>query len=109
MTLRINDTDSGLPVPHQNKGPSSMDLYEICKLYGCTNCARQQVSSYSGAAYTNLMEKCNGSMEYYYWKSKCFDGIRDCPNGEDENPVNRKCYNRKKSKSCLVMTPFSRL
>jgi len=72
-----------------------MDVYEICKLYNCGICAGQNVTSYQGQAYKNLMQKCSGpssSREQYFWKSKCSDGIPDCPNGEDENRNNPKCF-----------------
>ena len=91
MTLRKNGVNTGNPVPDQELGISSMDVYEICKLYNCQKCAGQPVQSYQGAAYANLMEKCDGTPDQYFWKSKCYDGVRDCPNGEDENESNSKC------------------
>jgi len=45
------------------------------------------------------MLKCN-DYDRYYWQSRCFDGINDCDNGEDEqfdNPL------------CNPMTPFFRM
>ena len=40
------------------------------------------------------MFKCtqgNDHGEQYYWQSNCMDGIKDCPNGEDEDANNQHC------------------
>ena len=36
------------------------------------------------------MLKCTDA-DRYYWKSRCFDGINDCTNGEDEQFDNPLC------------------
>ena len=38
-----------------------------------------------------VMHKCSGSEKLYYWDINCFDGYKDCPNGEDESIENPKC------------------
>ena len=60
-------------------------------MYGCGKCAETEILSYDGRAYEHVMEKCNGTVEQYFWKSECGDGINDCPNGDDEDPENDKC------------------
>ena len=42
-----------------------------------------------------VMHRCSGSEELYYWDINCFDGYKDCPNGEDESRANPICADRK--------------
>ena len=39
-----------------------------------------------------VMHRCSGSEELYYWEINCFDGYKDCPNGEDESMTNPICF-----------------
>ena len=91
MTQVVNGKDTGRPVPYQRDGISPMDIYEICKMYNCKRCADQIIGSYSGQAYKNEMLKCSGVNDSYYWKSNCNDGVKDCPNGDDESTSNANC------------------
>jgi hypothetical protein len=70
--------------------PSSMDVYQICMTYGCSTCASQDILFYDNRAYTNLLGKCNGDNELYYWHTRCSDGWSECPEGDDENLSNNE-------------------
>jgi len=59
--------------------------------YKCGTCAYTKISDYSGKAHLDHMGQCTGSDERYYFKSRCFDGIKECPNGEDEVWSNNYC------------------
>ena len=40
------------------------------------------------------MKECSPAYSHdrqYYWQSNCYDGWRDCPNGDDEDPKNTNC------------------
>jgi len=53
ITTARNGRDTGRRFQAQRFGVSSMDVYEICKMYGCQKCAGQTISSYRGEG------KCN--------------------------------------------------
>lgn len=71
--------------------PSSMDVYQICMTYGCNTCASQEILFYENRAYRNLLGKCNGDNDLYYWHTRCSDGWAECPEGDDENISNDFC------------------
>jgi len=48
ITSVRNGRDSGKRFRAQRSGVSSMDVYEICKMYGCQKCAGQSITSYKG-------------------------------------------------------------
>ena len=94
MTYKKQGVDTGKVVVSNPKKFSSMDVYEICKLYNCDRCANQEIPSYEGTAYKSLMHKCMGPSDYsdrYYWSSRCNDGFYECDWGDDENPKNDVC------------------
>ena len=42
-------------------------------------------------AYKNLMGRCSGIKELYFWQTRCSDGWSECPNGDDEDAQNEFC------------------
>ena len=78
ITVKINGKDTGIPV--SNNGlyrTSSLDIWQLCKLYECSSCSGERVRSYAGPAHMNHMIKCKGQRESYYFKSRCYDSVED--------------------------------
>jgi len=48
MTYKKEGTDTGVVIVANPRKFSSMDAYEICKLYNCNKCGGKTVSSYAG-------------------------------------------------------------
>ena len=69
MTYVEDGVDTGVPVEGQRDGASSMDIWQICKLYGCGKCNGFIIDSYDGDAYKNYMNKCTNA-DRYYWSSR---------------------------------------
>ena len=58
--------------PVENKGGmgsfgmSSMDVYQLCKMYECETCAHRDIPTYEGKAYENYMYQCKKSRMVSY-------------------------------------------
>lgn len=91
ITIIVDGVDTGMAVVDKADRSSSMDTWQLCKLYNCDKCAGHEISSYSGAAHSQYMHKCSDDFLRYYFHSRCRDGFRDCENGDDENESNALC------------------
>merc|ERR1712130_1063628 len=63
-------------------------------MYGCEKCNGEKIDSYEGAAHKDYLLRCEGELERYFWKSRCYDWIEDCPEGDDEDPNAAHCNPR---------------
>ena len=67
-------------------GVSSMDLYQLCKMYECEKCAGMDIPSYEGDAHKSYMYQCKDyEPPQYYWPSRCGDGFKECEYDDDED------------------------
>ena len=42
-------------------GMSSLDVYQICKMYECSRCAHRDIPTYQGKAHESYMYKCKST------------------------------------------------
>ena len=91
ITYKENGVDTGKATAGQRTGASSMDIWQICKLYNCDKCTDQMISSYDGPAHKDYLFKCSDAFERYFWKSRCYDRWAECANGDDEDINNIHC------------------
>ena len=59
LTFWHHSADTGMAVVDKADRSSSMDTWQLCKLYNCDKCAGHEISSYSGAAHSQYMHKCS--------------------------------------------------
>jgi len=86
ITVIENGKDTGIATEGQRVKASSMDIWQICKLYNCSKCVDQVIESYKDAAHKKYLLKCSDDFERYFWKARCNDGHTECENGDDEDP-----------------------
>ena len=116
ITVKVNGKPTDFTTIGQRKFISSMDIYEVCRLYECAKCANQTIpnADYKDrngeASYKRLMKKCSvqrHGVDQYYWLSRCRDGVTECLPmknetlkrvdntkfyvAEDESPGNANC------------------
>ena len=70
------------------------DIYQLCALYKCNRCAGHNISYYDGKAFKELMGRCKGNKEVYYWHSRCNDSWKECSEGDDEDQNNSFCNSK---------------
>ena len=77
ITYLVNGKDSKIAVSGQRFGASSMDIYQICYLYGCKKCAGVDIDSYENSAHKKYLNKCSDEFDRWFWSSRCLDGIKE--------------------------------
>lgn len=96
----ITDVDGNVMATQQYR-PSSMDIYQLCKMYTCTTCAGETEYLSTDGVTLPKMYQCSGmSPPRYFWASRCNDGWRECLlNNDDEEddcprPKPKVCCNK---------------
>ena len=91
ITYIENGLDSGKIIDAQRVMASSLDIWQICKIYKCDQCNGERIASYGGDAHKRYLGKCSDAFPRYFWKSRCFDGWSECENGDDEDENEKQC------------------
>lgn len=76
------------PFPVQRVKASSMDVYQLCKIYDCQRCAghTDYISEAIGDGKWKLI-KCKQMENRYYWPNRCNDGFAECSEGNDDENI----------------------